>query len=94
MSLQHGAFVGIRRQSWLCLLSLCIPCFSLLLRPEIRGESSTRTTRPNLMAQLRRSIAEVKGKHQLGALPLRAACTPSSDLRSTNVYHCDDSNPK
>ena len=58
------------------------------------GESSTRTTRPNLMAQLRRSIEEVKGKHQLGALPLRAACTPSSDLRSTNVYHCDDNNPK
>jgi hypothetical protein len=35
----------------------------------------------------------VKGKHQLGALPL-AACTLSSALRSTNVYYYDDSNSK
>ena len=62
--------------------------------PSLWGESSTRATRPNLMAQLRRSIAQVKGKHQLGALPLEAACTPSSDLRSTNIYYCDDSDPK
>jgi hypothetical protein len=59
-----------------------------------RGESSTRATRPNLMAQLRRSIAQVKGKLQLGALPLAARLTLSSDLRSTNVYYCAGSNSK
>jgi hypothetical protein len=33
-----------------------------------------------------------EGELQLGALPLRAACTPSSDLRSTNIYYCGGSN--
>jgi hypothetical protein len=51
------------------------------------GESSTRATRPNLMAQLRRSIALVKGNYSWEPYPWRAACTSSSDLRSTNIYY-------
>ena len=37
--------------------------------PNYWGESSTRTTRPNLMAQLRRSIAKVKGNYSREPYP-------------------------
>jgi hypothetical protein len=35
-----------------------------------------------------------EGENTVGSLTLAAACTSSSDLRSTNFYHCDGSNPK
>ena len=56
-----------------------------------KGEVRPRTDKSE--GRIAAKHRAVMGKLQVGALPLAGRLPPTSDLRYTNIYYCDGSNP-